>query len=725
MIADRPTKRRRTDTADPAPDLLHRTQLTERYRPSSDLFVLQFLAVVVAVGGILQDAPAVVIGAMLLAPVMRPVLSLSAAIVVGRAADAARLVVWITIIVVASIGLAYGMGRAVPGVSLTDELLGRTSPDLRDLAVTVAAGTAGAYSMTRAERSSALPGVAVAVALVPPMAATGLAAAAGRGSLARGAARLLGTNLAAIVLMGIATFTVTGVISRTHLRTHAAAIGGSFLIFAGVLAASAIPLAGRSLDALDSARTQATIELEVREWLGATATRVDMVELDAGRVTVQLVGPTSPPATEPLATALGAALGRAVDLDVRWVQEFSGVQENGGEPSAPLDAGSVAFLVDLWLTTETAEPRLLVDRLAVLDRRVEIDLVGTDSPPDTTPLLDQLEAQFGFRPELALDWTRADADEMTTTAETVEQTLRSHFASVDPSAELVAALVRGDEVSAIIASPFGRPDEVRAQAALDEVVIGLTLRLLVIEAGAVESPTERTEEPPDPSLLADQLRDGAPPEPAPRQVIEQWTAAAEAFNAGRPAELTRLVGPDELTQVVRVHVVIDGPVPDDQADGAGFGFVLVEERSGGVLRLRRVVVTTGENQRITVTPLEPGAIDIRDPRTVADTFLSSLDSGDGVRARSLAANPGDVADSDGLEPVDFGPTRFIPDPETGRRLASVPVLNRIRDGEQSVLRCDEVRLVPLGATDAWLVLEVRPGPRASLEFGSSKYGQAC
>ena len=182
----------------------------ERRRPYLYRFaLLQSASVVIASIGIAADSPAIVIGAMLLSPLMTPVLSVAAAATMIWPKRAAKS---IGLVVLASLGsmlLAWAVAALTPELEvglLPNELLARTRPTLFDLAVALAAGTAGGYAMVREEVGSALPGVAVAVALVPPLAVVGAALDLGRSDLAVGAGLLYLTNLTAIVLAGGVVF---------------------------------------------------------------------------------------------------------------------------------------------------------------------------------------------------------------------------------------------------------------------------------------------------------------------------------------------------------------------------------------------------------------------------------------------------------------------------------------------------------------------------------------
>ncbi|MCB0984077.1 MAG: TIGR00341 family protein, partial [Ilumatobacter sp.] len=161
--------------------------------------VLQILAVTIAVMGLVTDSAAVVIGAMLVAPLMSPIMGVAASLSMGWIARAARTMLLVLVAAAGSVALAYLLTSFVPGSGLTAEVLARTSPGATDMVVALAAGLAGAYATVRPNVSASLAGVAVAVALVPPLAAVGVALQAGEMGLAQGALLLFFTNLSAIV----------------------------------------------------------------------------------------------------------------------------------------------------------------------------------------------------------------------------------------------------------------------------------------------------------------------------------------------------------------------------------------------------------------------------------------------------------------------------------------------------------------------------------------------
>ncbi|MGB0388623.1 MAG: TIGR00341 family protein [Ardenticatenaceae bacterium] len=167
-------------------------------RATSDFYTLMLLSVVIATMGLLLNSGAVIIGAMLVAPLMTPILGLAMGIVLG---DSRLLKISGQSVfkgVFLAIGVSAFIALVAPLVLFTPEIQARTQPNLFDLTVALAAGAAGTYSISRPKLAGALPGVAIAVALVPPLSVIGICLATARWEAAMGATLLFSTNLIAI-----------------------------------------------------------------------------------------------------------------------------------------------------------------------------------------------------------------------------------------------------------------------------------------------------------------------------------------------------------------------------------------------------------------------------------------------------------------------------------------------------------------------------------------------
>ncbi len=165
-----------------------------------DFMALMGLSTAIATLGLLQSSTAVVIGAMLVAPLMTPILGAGLALVQGNLPLLRRAIVAVTLGYMLALIIGFVGAVVFPIPALTAELLARGGPTLLDLGVGFFSGVAAAYCMGRPGLVAALPGVAIAAALVPPIATIGISLALEEPANAAGAALLFGTNVVAIVL---------------------------------------------------------------------------------------------------------------------------------------------------------------------------------------------------------------------------------------------------------------------------------------------------------------------------------------------------------------------------------------------------------------------------------------------------------------------------------------------------------------------------------------------
>jgi hypothetical protein len=202
--------------------------------------------------------------------------------------------------------------------ALPQEILSRTAPKLIDLGIAVAAGAAGGYVIARPAVSSALPGVGIAVALVPPLSTVGICLQLGEEHLANGAALLFATNLAAIVLSGAVMILAAGYRPQQALRTSTTARFG-LLAAVTLVVLVAVPLAIHTRDALADSGANQTVDDAIPEW--DPLVRVVSLDVDDRRdsVMVDLVvtSPTDPVSVWELARLLRERLDKPVDVELR------------------------------------------------------------------------------------------------------------------------------------------------------------------------------------------------------------------------------------------------------------------------------------------------------------------------------------------------------------------------------------------------------------------------
>lgn len=168
---------------------------------SQRYYILTTMAVIIATFGMILDSPSIVIGAMLVAPLMSPILLTSISIITGRVRMLNRSLDASIKGILLSIMIATFISLFVPIYELPNEVLLRAHPGILDMFVALAAGAVGMFVMIKKDTVT-LPGVAISVSLMPPLSAIGIGLATRNYAIASGATLLFITNLIAIIASG-------------------------------------------------------------------------------------------------------------------------------------------------------------------------------------------------------------------------------------------------------------------------------------------------------------------------------------------------------------------------------------------------------------------------------------------------------------------------------------------------------------------------------------------
>ena len=172
-----------------------------------------FFSAGIAAFGLVESSPAVIIGAMLISPLMGPIMATGLALAVGDLYLGIKAVLNLLISVTVSIAFSGFLVWLLPFHSPTSEIIARTNPNLLDLGIALLSGLAGSVVLCRggADGVTALPGVAIAVALMPPLCAMGFGLGSGVDlEIMGGAGLLFLTNLVAIVASAFLVFFLVG-----------------------------------------------------------------------------------------------------------------------------------------------------------------------------------------------------------------------------------------------------------------------------------------------------------------------------------------------------------------------------------------------------------------------------------------------------------------------------------------------------------------------------------
>ena len=256
------------------------SSLRRSARGGPDFTFMIVLSTAIAGLGLRLDSATVVIGAMLVAPLMTPIVGVGLGVAEGdgRLVRISAVSVVRGSLTVFAVGLVIGL--TLPPGSLTGEMLARTHPAPLDLIVALASGAAGAYAFCRKSAASALPGVAIAVSLVPPLTTSGIAFAAREEQAATGASLLFLLNLSAVSFASSVVFLWIGFrpeLSRLgRLRLFARGLSG----LAALLVAVSLPVGWIAW----YAGSGPTLDEEVGEALTAAVADLPGVELRAFEV---------------------------------------------------------------------------------------------------------------------------------------------------------------------------------------------------------------------------------------------------------------------------------------------------------------------------------------------------------------------------------------------------------------------------------------------------------
>ena len=255
-------------------------------------FCLLILASSIATFGLLGNSLAVVIGAMIVAPLMLPIMGLAYSVSIGdRFAMKNSLLVSLGGIITA---IAVGFILTIPMASLfnpesIEQIMNRTAPSLMDLLAALATGLAGAFAISRKDVSDTLPGVAIAVSLVPPLANVGILLALGRPGLALGSLLLFTTNYFAILLTGTLIFGLLGFSEAALIERTGQAKRKAIAIALTAMLLIAIPLTYTSYGIVVNNAITARIYKASDLWLAESGYRLISVNTETADNSIYMV----------------------------------------------------------------------------------------------------------------------------------------------------------------------------------------------------------------------------------------------------------------------------------------------------------------------------------------------------------------------------------------------------------------------------------------------------
>ena len=282
-------------------------------RKLSRFWILLVLASVIAAAGVVGDSTATVIGAMIVAPLMTPILGTMLGVVLGDRANLLRSIALVVGGATAAILIGYllGLGITNPVVAATNsQVAGRVNPRVIDLIAALATGAVGSVALVRRDISDTLPGVAIAISLVPPLTVVGLTAESGAWEESFGALFLFGTNVAAILATGIvvmALFKVYQMVTpAATAQKRAVNRRNAVLVIVAFFAVVLVPLVGSTVQIANDRSRESEVRQITQDWADGVGWEVLDVATTSSSVGVRVIGSPPIPETESYATALEA-----------------------------------------------------------------------------------------------------------------------------------------------------------------------------------------------------------------------------------------------------------------------------------------------------------------------------------------------------------------------------------------------------------------------------------
>ncbi|ORV61361.1 hypothetical protein AWC06_12195 [Mycobacterium fragae] len=363
--------------------------------------VLMLLSSLVAAIGLLQNSAAVVIGAMMIAPLMSPIMGIASCLIMGWGHRLLGGLALVSVSVAGAVAVGWFFAVLLPpaGTGLPAEVVARSSPDIRDLLVALAAGAAGAIATVHKQISVALPGVAVAVAIVPPLAAIGVLLGRGQPELARGAALLFLTNLVGIVLMAAVVFLLTGIVPGDTFRTRRGQILTSLAIAALCALAVALILTPRFIAVTRQAHELKVATQTITDLLDS-GSRLSRITTSDNTIRADITGPTAPPPIQKVAATLSRALGHPVTVQLGWIPMRDPKRNQPDTPQLPLN--ELSPLIEKWLAAQS----LSLKGLSYESGTLVVSTAGPHPPKSSENLTTLIRARYNQRVPVSLAWTR-------------------------------------------------------------------------------------------------------------------------------------------------------------------------------------------------------------------------------------------------------------------------------------------------------------------------------
>jgi len=282
--------------------------------------VLLFLSTAIATYGVIGDSVATVIGAMIIAPLMRPIMAITAGLVMGDMKRAGRSLGMVFISVIGVVGLSWLLAElsiiTVPVISFqsNSQIVGRVSPRMIDLYAALWSGAAAAFAMSREDVADSLPGAAIAIALVPPLCVVGIGAAQGQWNAAGGALLLFLTNFLSILLAGGAVLALLGLNKAAVKGLEGHTRRNAYILVALAIVLVVIPLGKTTVGIFQQRQMEKETVQLAYQWIADKDYSIRRIQVIEDQVILEIYGTGERPVLSELGDQLNSLLDRPIKL---------------------------------------------------------------------------------------------------------------------------------------------------------------------------------------------------------------------------------------------------------------------------------------------------------------------------------------------------------------------------------------------------------------------------
>jgi uncharacterized hydrophobic protein (TIGR00271 family) len=285
--------------------------------------VLLTLATIISTYGVIAGSTATVIGAMIISPLMTPIMASALAIILGDTRQTGRSLLFVLVSILYVIILAILLSSTISSLEINSqenqEILSRTAPDLFALYVALASGAAGAFAVSRESVSDSLPGVAIAISLIPPLSVVGISLSQLHWGDATGAMILFLTNLLAILVSGGAVFWLSGINPGWMDQKRSKRRKQAFVIAIICVTLISIPLFVSGYETLEQKQISKEALDISKDWLSGTSYEITGFSLRRQNLTLQIAGKGEIPPVENLHRNLDSHFQTPMNLELRQV----------------------------------------------------------------------------------------------------------------------------------------------------------------------------------------------------------------------------------------------------------------------------------------------------------------------------------------------------------------------------------------------------------------------